>query len=150
MQDNHDSLEFSPELKRRILIAVLVSLTIGNMMILNVEVVLPTMIEEQEWVRNGVILEDGGLSESDTSLIFSIFSLAQLIFATVNGPIKNFLGAKNAIIIGFLIITGCSIGLGFLDRIHDPTTFRIVALVLRFIQGQGDTLLQITGNCIVT
>lgn len=83
-------------------------------------------------------------------LIISIFSLAQLIFAPINGTIKNFLGQKNAVVVGFLIMTACTFGLGALIHINNPTAFKVVALILRFFQGQGDTLLQVTGYSIVT
>lgn len=105
-------------------------------MILNVEVILPNFIEKNEWMIDGnPAPEDKKLTLSDSSLIISIFSIAQLIFAPVNGPIKNYLGAKNAIIIGFFVLTITTLGLGLISLIDNPGTFYILALILRFFQG---------------
>lgn len=73
-----------------------------------------------------------------------------MIFAPINAPIKNYLGAKNAIIIGFGILTTTTILLGLISQISNPDAFYWTALVLRFVQGQGDTLLQITGYSVIT
>lgn len=83
-------------------------------------------------------------------MIIAIFSIAQLIFAPINGTIKNFLGAKNAIIIGFSILTVTTFGLGAVIHIKNPFYFKYTANALRFMQGQGDTLLQITGYSVIT
>lgn len=60
------------------------------------------------------------------------------------------MGAKNAIIIGFIILTLTTFGLGVLIHITNPYYFKYTALLLRFLQGQGDTLLQITGYSVIT
>ena len=115
-----------PGVKKRILVAVLIALTIGNMMILNVEVILPNFIKDTPWTGKKI------LTLSDSSLIISIFSIAQLIFAPINGTIKNYLGAKNAIVIGFAILTITTIGLGLISLIHEGSKFYGLALFLRF------------------
>ena len=74
-------------------------------------------------------------------MIIAMFSVAQIIFAPINGTIKNALGAKNTIIFGFSMLTITTAGLGLLAKIDDITTFKYVACVLRFFQGQGDVLL---------
>ena len=105
---------------------------------------LPTFIDTNDW-------NDGGsLTTSDVSLILSIFSVAQIIFAPLNGTIKNWLGAKNTIIVGFFMLTLTTAGLGLISYIKDAQYFFYSAMVLRFFQGQGDVLLQITGYSIVT
>lgn len=103
-------------------------------MILNIVVVLPNMIKKQNWQVDQTDNKsnyDPHLTDSDTSLIISIFSLAQLIFAPINASVKNFLGAKNAVLIGFCIMSICTFGLGTLIHIKDPLTFKIVANTLR-------------------
>lgn len=60
------------------------------------------------------------------------------------------IGAKNAMIVGFVLLTVTTAALGWIARIDNPYTFNYSACVIRFFQGQGDTLLQITGYSIVT
>ena len=49
--------------------------------------------------------------------------------------IKNKLGAKNAVILGFVLLTGTTFGLGAIARIDNPHTFKYMAVGLRFFQG---------------
>lgn len=118
----------SPQLKNKILFACLLALTIGNMMINNVIAVMPNFIEKQRWVS-----QDGKkLNENDISLILAIFSVAQIIFAPFNGAIKGYLGSKNTIIFGFVLMTITTAGLGMIAHVKDPYTFLYIACVLRF------------------
>lgn len=48
------------------------------------------------------------------------------------------------------MLTATTFGLGIISHIDDPYTFKITGMVLRFIQGQGDVLLQITSYTIIT
>ena len=116
------------------------------MMINNVVSFLPTFMESVKWTTD---VADSKLTD-DIALIIAMFSVAQIIFAPVNGTIKNMIGAKNTIIFGFSLLTVTTAGLGFLARIDDIDTFKYAACVLRFFQGQGDVLLQITGYSVVT
>jgi hypothetical protein len=65
----------------------------------------------------------------------SVFSVAQIIFAPFNALIKNKLGAKNAIIFGFFLLTITTYGLGAVARVKDPHLFKYIAVALRFFQG---------------
>ena len=78
------------------------------------------------------------------------FSVAQIIFAPFNGSIKNWLGSKNTIVIGFVLLTITTVGLGLIANVTEPTTFKILACIIRFFQGQGDIMLQITGYSVIT
>ena len=122
------------------------ALTIGNMMINNVVSFLPTYIEQAEWISS----DSYQLDENDIALILAMFSIAQIIFAPVNGTIKNWMGAKNTIIFGFTLLTVTTGGLGAISHIRNPYYFKYTACILRFFQGQGDVLLQITGYSVVT
>jgi len=102
--------------KKKILIATLLSFTVANMMINNIVAVLPEHIEHQQWTS----LDGYTLNEDDTALIIGIFSIGELIFAPFNGPIKNALGSKNAILYGFTMIIITTIGLGVISNISDP------------------------------
>lgn len=122
------------------------------MMIMNVTIIMPGMIEDQNavWMIDGVPRHDIELTDSDTSLIIAIFSFAQLVFSPVNGSVKNFLGTKNAILFGFVLLTITSIGLGAVKRIKNPYIFKYTALAMRFFQGMGFTLSSITAYSVVT
>jgi predicted MFS family arabinose efflux permease len=54
------------------------------------------------------------------------------------------LGTKNTIIIGLFLVMFSTVGLGALARVLNGNMFRVIALGLRFIQGTGDIMLQIT------
>ena len=137
--------DFSPEIKRKIAIAVLFAICIGNMLIQNVVSFLPLFIAKNDWINT-----DFQLGEHDSSTILAVFSVAQIIFAPFNAKVKNKLGSKNTIQFGFVLITVTTFGLGYLARVKDPYTFFIAACALRFFQGYGDVLLQITGYSIIT
>ena len=47
-EEKQDELTFSPEIKRKTLIALLVTLGIGNMQLSNLAIVLPFFIEKNE------------------------------------------------------------------------------------------------------
>ena len=71
--DGVDNTDFSPAIKKKVLIACLFSLVVGNMMMLNVAAFLPNYISEADWE----IAEDGyEISTQDISLILSVFSVA--------------------------------------------------------------------------
>ena len=71
------------------------------------------------------------------------------MFAPFNAWIKNKMGAKNTLLIGFVMITVTTFGLGLLSMIKNSQSFLIVALILRFFQGQGDVFLQFVGYSII-
>jgi len=58
--------------------------------------------------------------------------------------IKNWLGTKNTIVIGLVLVMISTGGLGAIEVIKNGNQFRYIALGLRFIQGAGDIMLQIT------
>jgi MFS family permease len=72
------------------------------------------------------------------------------LFAPFNARIKNYLGAKNTIVISFFFITISSFGFGLISHLNDPFIFKYTALFLQFIQGLSDVLLQITCYTIIT
>lgn len=121
-------VELSDGEKSRTLFACLLALTIGNMMINNVVSFLPTFIESNTWVS----WDNYQLNQNDTAIILAMFSIAQIIFAPVNGMIKNSLGSKNTIVVGFILLTVTTAGLGGLAYCKNPYVFKYTACVLRF------------------
>lgn len=80
---------------------------------------------------------------TDISLIVAIFQLAQIMFAPFVSKIKNALGTKNAIISGFLLEALCLAGLGACGYFDDVFYFKWISVVLRFVQGFGDVVMQV-------
>lgn len=115
--------------KKKALIACLLALTIGNMMIENMASFMPPFIDTHVWVSS----DQYKLTSFDVSLILSIFSVAQVIFAPFNSIIKNKLGAKNAVLVGFSLLTIATFGLGAIANFTDPHIFKYFAVGLRFI-----------------
>lgn len=109
--------------------------------------VLPDFVEKHTWD-----LSDGQqpLNENDISLIISIFSISQILFAPFNACIKNRMGSKNTIILGFIVLTLTTFLIGGMKFITSPRLFLWTSCILRFLQGAGDVILQITGYSIVT
>jgi phage tail sheath gpL-like len=66
---------YTPEIKRRTLIAVLTQVLIGNMMVSNLMAFLPIFVENNEWVvdEKGVSSQ---LTSNDVGYIIASFSLA--------------------------------------------------------------------------
>ena len=106
-------------------------------MIENMAAFMPPYIEQKKWVSADKYL----LTSFDASLILSVFSVAQIIFAPVNSKIKNCIGGKNTILLGFLLLTVTTFGLGAIARFEDPYWFKYLAIGLRFFQGQGDIMI---------
>jgi MFS family permease len=48
------------------------------------------------------------------------------------------------------MLTSTTIGLGLISMLGDSTTFFMLASILRFLQGTGDVLLQITCYSVIT
>ena len=136
----------TPAVKKKALVACLIALTIGNMMIENMASFLPPFINDHPWTSS----DNYQISTFDTSLILAVFSIAQVIFAPFNSVIKNKLGAKNAVLVGFGLLTISTFGLGAISNFTDPHLFKYFAVGLRFIQGQGDIMLQITCYTLIT
>ena len=68
----------------------------------------------------------------DVSLILSIFSVAQIVFAPFNAMIKNYFGSKNTILFGFSLMTLTTFGLGAIANLSDTDAFKYTGLALRF------------------
>jgi len=73
-QDQDDADGFPPQVKRKILIAILFALCVGNMMMQNVASFLPIFVEDQKstWFTN----YGDYVTTTDTSIIIGVFSVA--------------------------------------------------------------------------
>jgi len=113
-------------------------------MIMNVTAFLPLYAEKRtDWENNNstktfknstgtYIVKDSPITNTQISLIISIFSIAQIIFASFNSAIKNKIGSKNAIIFGFIMMTVTTFGIGTLTHMSNHYKFVYTAVLLRF------------------
>ena len=137
--------EYTPSQKKKILFSCLIALFIGNLMIMNVTAFLPLYAEKRtDWDNNetvkvvknstgsDVIVKDSPITSPQISLIISIFSIAQIIFAPFNSAIKNKMGSKNTIIFGFILMTATTFGIGTLTHMSNHYKFVYTAVLLRF------------------
>ena len=115
--------------KSTIMRTCLCSLTVACMMIYNIAYFLPTFIKNNtKWQS-----EDGyELDSSNIALIISIFFIAQIIMTPFISKIKNCVGSKNMLLIGFTMLSVTTFGLGAVTWIYNPRTFMYVSLMLRF------------------
>ena len=129
-------VDFDPQAKKMILYSCLSALCVGNMMLDACYAFIPLYVKEKNPATNeeGIpIWTDGGsISEFNTTLILAIFSIAQIAFAPFNAYIKNKLGAKNTLLIGFCMITFTTIGLGVIAHLGTSNGYMYAALTLRF------------------
>ena len=120
-----------------VLICALCSLCVANMMISNIAAVLPSYLDEKtDWVG-----PDIKLSSLEISYMVAIFSVAQMIATPLNSRGKNYFGAKNYIVIGWVVLTAATLGTGFTTYINNKVTFLVVTCLLRFLSGGSDTMI---------
>ena len=72
------------------------------------------------------------------------------MFSPLAGSIKSRIGGKNLILFGFFLMIATSFGLGMLSFIRYPGYFAYTGVAIRFFQGAGYVLLQVTCYSIVT
>lgn len=60
------------------------------------------------------------------------------------------MGTKNAIIYGFIVEALCIALIGAAGYLNDADTFKWIAIGLRFIQGLGDMMMQVSAFSLVT
>ncbi len=76
-----------------------------------------------------------------------MYNTARVLFSTSIGGSMNKVGRKNYIIIGFILMIVSTVAFGalfYLDK-ESKWTFFVLALISRFIQGIGGTILQVAG-----
>ena len=116
------------------------------MIIHNIAAVLPSYIDEKnDWVG-----PDIKLSSLEISYMVGIFSVAQMIATPLNSRGKNRFGAKNYIVIGWVVLTAATLGTGLTVYIDNKVTFLVVTCCLRFLSGGSDTMIQITLYSVLT
>lgn len=136
----------SPKMKTRILVACLMSKTVGNMTVTNLVAFLPQYISAKNKALDGQFQ----LSTFEQALIIAIFQLAQLCLSPFTSIVKNYFGTKNAIVGGFFVEAVCMALLGAVSVYDDAQKFKGFAIALRYIQGLGDMLMQVSCYSTIT
>ena len=95
-------------------------------------------------------LEDKGISDNNIGLIFSIYSLAVIIFSPPVGRYLEVVGYTKMLILGLVLMGICFMCFGIIDRLENPTTVFYVALLLRFMQGTACAMAYTTIYAIIT
>ena len=104
-------------------------------MYLNIASFLPAFIKtKSDWSDPDLYT----IGASDISLMISAFPFAQLLVAPFQSLISAKLGSKNAIVLGFAVLTAANLGLGAIAYCKNQYAFVYLAVALRFIQGCGD------------
>jgi len=95
-------------------------------------------------------LEDKGVSDQNIGLIFSIYSLAVIIFSPPVGRYLEVVGYTRMLIAGLVMMGVTFISFGIIDRLEDANTVFNVALFLRFMQGTACAIAYTTIYAIIT
>jgi len=95
-------------------------------------------------------LEDKGISDQNIGFIFSIYSLAVIIFSPPVGRYLEVTGYTNMLFSGLALMGTCFICFGVIDRLENPDTVFVVALFLRFMQGTACAMAYTTIYAIIT
>ncbi len=107
---------------------------------LTVETIIPLYIEKTH----------PGLSFIQGAFILSATEYAGLIFSPIINIILDKFGRKTVIVLGFLILALGTMALAMLDFIQDDNAFFYLALLIRFMQGIGDTFVQTTTYSVLS
>lgn len=68
------------------------------------------------------------------------FELSGVMFTPLHAVTMSYIGRKNAILIGMLILMLTNTAMGLLSMSSDWKWFFSLSIVIRFIEGYGDTL----------
>ena len=78
-------------------------------------------------------LEDKGISDQNIGFIFSIYSLAVIIFSPPVGRYLETVGYTKMLISGLSLMGTCFFCFGFIHKLESPESVLALALLLRFI-----------------
>lgn len=95
-------------------------------------------------------LEDKGVSDQNIGLIFSIYSLAVILFSPPVGRYLEVVGYTRMLIAGLVMMGTTFICFGFIDRVDDKDMVFYLALFLRFMQGTACAVAYTTIYAIIT
>jgi MFS family permease len=130
--------ESDPETKQG-LGSLVVTMTVSQLMFLNVATFLPLYVQEH---KNFSL--DAGL----LSIILSMYQVSRLLLSTWVGHKLPIYGKKRFVIAGFAFLIVSTLGFCALALVNDKWLFFSAALTFRFVQGIGGTFLQVAAQAI--
>ena len=91
------------------------------------------------------------ISTVQVAFCFSCFEISCIILSKFNSVSINKMGRKNAIIFGLCLMVICNFGIGTLYYMPEdkPLLFISLMMILRFLQGYCDSLINITSYSII-
>lgn len=95
-------------------------------------------------------LEEKDISDANIGFIFSIYSLAVIIFSPPVGRYLEVIGYTKMLISGLTLMGTTFILFGIIDSLKSPDTVLYVALTLRFLQGTAVAMAYTTIYAIIT
>lgn len=95
-------------------------------------------------------LELKGVSDQNIGFIFSIYSVAVIIFSPPVGQYLEVIGYTKMLISGLALMGTCFMCFGLIDKLEDPTSVLNLSLVLRFVQGTCVAMVYTTIYAIIT
>ena len=78
-----------------------------------------------------------GLGDSTVGAIFAAFALVVFVGSPLLGARLRALGRRRMLCFGLLLLSVSTAAFALLPRVHNPTTYAFVSLVLRMVQGAG-------------
>lgn len=112
----------------------------------NLVAFLPTFVKS----KNVELHNKFTLSQTEVAVIIAIFSAAQLMLAPYTSSLKNFFGTKSSIIGALFVEAMCIVLIGAVSTVNDPFAFKWFAIMLRFVEGLADMLLQVSSYTTIT
>jgi MFS family permease len=110
---------------------MLLSIGMTQTLYMNIATLLP--------IEAGNLFFGDPISSGMIALIIAMFEIAYILSAPIIGLTLKKVGRKNYIVVGYLIIVVGTAGTAFLPLFLSKTTFIIVAIFFRFLQGYGDS-----------
>ena len=95
-------------------------------------------------------LEEKGISDQNIGFIFSIYSLAVIIFSPPVGRYLDKVGYSKMLLSGLVLMGTTFFCFGVIDRFEDPSAVFYVALFLRFMHGTAVAIAYTTIYAIIT
>ena len=126
---------------------MLMAILINNgTQMLSLESFFPVFVKNK-YNKNG----EERISTVQIALCFSCFEISCILLSKFNSVSINKMGGKNSIICGLLLMITCNFGIGSLYYMpgDHPQLFISLMMILRFLQGYCNSLINITSYSII-
>jgi len=94
--------------------------------------------------------KEKGVDQSWVGFIFSAYSVAFIICSPIVGKLQNYMGRRNLVAVGMMLMGQSFVGFGLISYIKYQPVFIVLSLVARLMQGAASSLIQTTMYSIGT